>query len=263
MEEAVQGIVDRVIESMHDNLGEHFVTHDMARTAMYSKFHFSRVFQRAAGVSPGRLLALIRLQEAKRLLTCTSLSVTAISHQVGYSSVGTFGSRFRSEVGMTPATYRQMRQLSSQLPAEWRHPNARLATMGGEVRVPAGSAPGLIFIGLFPERIPQGAPIRCSVLQRPGPYTLTQVPPGTWYLVAHSVSLLAGALTPGRESMLGEGPFRADDVLNAGSRGPITVRSGVSVGQLDVHLHSITALDLPVLALLDVRAVAMAAEAVS
>src|SRR5882757_316060 len=80
MEEVIESAVNRVIESMHRNLGEQLTVDDMARTAMFSKFHFSRVFQRATGVSPGRFLSAIRLQEAKRLLVSTELSVTEISH---------------------------------------------------------------------------------------------------------------------------------------------------------------------------------------
>lgn len=108
MEKVIEKAVNRVIESMHANLGEQLTIDDMARTAMFSKFHFSRVFQRATGVTPGRFLSAIRIEEAKRLLVSTTWSVTEISHKVGYASVGTFSSRFRSSVGVAPTTYRRL-----------------------------------------------------------------------------------------------------------------------------------------------------------
>ena len=65
MEDASKRAVQRVIEAMRANLGEELTVEEMARTAMFSKFHFSRVFQRVTGISPGRFLAAMRLQKAK------------------------------------------------------------------------------------------------------------------------------------------------------------------------------------------------------
>ncbi|MFD0201553.1 MULTISPECIES: helix-turn-helix transcriptional regulator [Saccharothrix] len=242
---------------MHENIGEQFTIDDMARTANYSKFHFSRAFQRVTGVSPGRFLAAIRLQEAKRLLVSTSLTVTDISHRVGYTSVGTFSSRFRSSVGISPTTYRQLGGFAVHIPMARRAGNPRSATVQGEISAPLGGAHGLIFIGLFPDGIPQGSPIRCTVLSRPGPFVLTSVPPGTWHLLAHSVAL-------GHESMLGDGPFSDGLALSVASSGPITIRPGVPVRHADLTLRPIRVLDPPVLlALLDVRTVALGAGAAS
>ncbi|MEJ2856053.1 MULTISPECIES: helix-turn-helix transcriptional regulator [unclassified Saccharothrix] len=242
---------------MHENIGEQFTIDDMARTANYSKFHFSRAFQRVTGVSPGRFLAAIRLQEAKRLLVSTTLTVTDISHRVGYTSVGTFSSRFRSSVGVSPTTYRQLGGFAPHIPMARRGSDPRTASVQGEIAAPIGGARGLIFVGLFPDGIPQGSPIRCSVLHRPGPYVLTNVPPGTWHLLAHSVA-------PGRETMLGNGPFADDLALSVASFGPITVRPGAPLRHADLTLRPICVLDPPVLlALLDVRTIALGADAAS
>ena len=94
MEESTKQAVDRAISTMRENLGEQLTVDDMARAAMFSKFHFTRIFQRVTGVSPGRFLSALRLQRAKQLLVSTSLNVADISLRVGYNSVGTFSSRF-------------------------------------------------------------------------------------------------------------------------------------------------------------------------
>src|SRR5439155_19448265 len=78
----------------------------LAAEVYVSPFHFSRIFARATGVTPGRFLTAVRLFEAKRLLLTTSLTVSDIVCSVGYSSVGTFTSRFARAVGMTPTQYR-------------------------------------------------------------------------------------------------------------------------------------------------------------
>jgi AraC family transcriptional regulator len=253
MEKTIERAVGRVIETMRENLGEQLTVDDMARTAMFSKFHFSRVFQRATGVTPGRFLSAVRLQEAKRLLVSTSLSVTDISHRVGYTSVGTFSSRFRRSVGVSPTTYRQLGGFTPHAVHDDRRSatEARSATVRGNIWCPQTDRLGLIFVGLFADRIPQGQPVRCTVVHRPGPYVLEDVPQGNWYLLAHSVAA-------GLEEVV-HGPL-ADEgqALCVGAHGPIKIRSDTVVTSADVQLRPLTAPAPPaLLALLDVRSVAL------
>jgi AraC family transcriptional regulator len=252
MEDVVEKAVNRVIESMHENLGEQITIDDMARTAMFSKFHFSRVFQRATGVSPGRFLSAIRLQEAKHLLVSTSLSVTEISHRVGYASVGTFSSRFRSSVGVSPTTYRRLGGFTSRICPDERlrvAPRQR-ATIRGRVWPPSIGRPGLIFVGLFPDRLPQGQPIRCTVLDQPGSYSLEDVPQGTWHLLMYSAAdtdvdkLIPAPRDGGRVQAF------------VGSHGPITIRPDTILRPADVRLRPMNVFDPPVLlALMDAQSV--------
>lgn len=99
-------VIDQVIEAIYERFSEPITVDDMARTAKYSRFHFTRLFQQAIGVSPGRFLTAVRIQEAKKLLLSTSLSVKEITGRVGYSSVGTFSTRFKENVGLSPRAYR-------------------------------------------------------------------------------------------------------------------------------------------------------------
>jgi len=246
MEDDIEHAIKRAIATMHENLGEPLTIDDMARAAMYSKFHFSRAFQRVTGVSPGRFLSAIRLQEAKRLLVSTSLTVTEISHRVGYASVGTFGSRFMASVGVSPTAYRELGGFTRVIRMDTgRHTgDLPFSTVQGDIWSPHMDQLGLIFVGLFPNRIPQGRPISCTVLHQPGQFVLDKVPPGTWYLLAHSVPAT-------RREVL-----TSDSELAVGINGPIEVEPDTLLQSVDVKLRPIRALDPPVLmALLDVRAV--------
>jgi AraC family transcriptional regulator len=259
MEKGVEKAVARVIEVMRGSLGEQFTIDDMARVAAFSKFHFSRVFQRTTGVSPGRFLSAMRLQEAKRLLVTTSLSVTDISHQVGYSSVGTFSSRFHSSVGVSPTTYRRLGGFAPRICLDNRHrvAGSRPATVRGRVLPPPADEVGLVFIGLFPDRMPEGQPVKCTVLAQPGPYVLEDVPQGAWYLLIYSV----GADREENASPIPR-PRSGDDTsrrpshhgLFVGAAGPIMIRPDTMLRPANVHLRPMCALDPPVLlALLDGR----------
>jgi AraC family transcriptional regulator len=242
--------VQRVIDSIYRNIGEPITIDDMARTAMFSKFHFARLFQRITGVSPGRFLSAVRLQEAKKLLLSTSLSVADISHQVGYSSVGTFSSRFKRSVGLSPTVYRELGGHTPRIHADSRRSGARTAVVTGSVLPPKhATEQGTVFLGLFPDTIPQGTPVRCAVLDQPGPFRLENVPEGDWYLLVQSVM-------SGDEEILGEEP------PTVATHGPITVQPGMAFGPLEVRLRPMRAIDPPVLlALLDARREALTAVA--
>ncbi|MFG3052230.1 helix-turn-helix domain-containing protein [Kitasatospora sp. NPDC048239] len=242
---AIEQAVFRAVEAMSANIGEPLTIDDMARTAMYSKFHFSREFQRVTGVSPRRFLSALRLQEAKRLLVETAMTVTEISHRVGYTSVGTFSSRFASSVGVSPTAYRQLGGFTTEIRTQNQpvvREGGRSSTLYGEVRAPLTGDLGLIFLGLFPGRIPQGRPVGCAIQTRPGPFVFENVPPGSWYLLGHSVPRGMG------EKMV------PDQQVWVASVGPIEVRPDVPVLPIDFRFRAKRTLDPPVLlALLDVR----------
>ena len=255
MEKTVEA-VGRVIESMRENLGEQITVDDMARTVMFSKFHFSRFFQRVTGVSPGRFLSAMRLQEAKHLLVSTSLTVTEISHKVGYTSVGTFSSRFSRSVGVSPTTYRQLGGFSPPIALERRRhaPAPRPAVVRGEVTSAAPASLGLVFVGLFADPVPRGQPVSCAVLHGAGPFRLENVPHGTWYLLGHSVAA-------GLEEAV-RGPDAGEQTLCVGCHGPLKVGNEVRLYEADLRLRPMPDLDTSLLqALLHVRSVALTAGA--
>lgn len=250
MDDVVLCAVERAIGTMRENLGERLTVDDMARSAMFSKFHFSRVFQRVTGVSPGRFLSAIRLDEAKRLLLSTSSTVADISHRVGYNSVGTFSTRFHSSVGVSPIGYRQFGGVMPGIPTNGRHMAGTGSTaVRGHVRGPSAAVLGSVFVGLFPGRISEGPPVRYAVLREPGHYLLQDVPAGDWHLVAHSVA-------SGAES-------DADQVPYVGHVGPITAQPDVAARLAEVWLRPMQSPDPPVLlALPDLRPAARQAIAV-
>lgn len=81
----------------------------LAREAGFSRYHFARTFRAAFGETPGIYLSRRRVERAKTLLATANLTVTEICFAVGFSSLGSFSSRFTELVGMSPSEYRRRR----------------------------------------------------------------------------------------------------------------------------------------------------------
>jgi AraC family transcriptional regulator len=238
MPSITEAAVERAISCMYQNLSDQLTIDDMARAAMFSKFHFTRVFQRVTGTSPGRFLSAIRLQEAKRLLTSTTMNVADISLQVGYSSVGTFSTRFAKSVGLSPTAYRRQRGYVARIPSAGG--SALTGGIAGRIHCTDGApVPDFVFIGLFPGPIPEGRPLRCAILEGSRSYRFADVPPGVGHLFAHGV-----AGDPFQPSRAG---------LTVASSGAVAVHSRHTAA-VDLELRRPRSIDPPVLvALQDTR----------
>ncbi len=77
----------------------------LAVTAGLSKYHFLRCFARTYGRTPAAYLMERRIERAQDLLRATNLTVTEVCWLVGYASLGSFSSRFRRLVGVSPSEY--------------------------------------------------------------------------------------------------------------------------------------------------------------
>jgi AraC-like DNA-binding protein len=79
----------------------------LAERAGLSKYHFLRLFTATYGVTPGEYVSRRRIERAQDLLRATNLTVTEVCHAVGFSSLGSFSSRFRAVVGESPSQFQR------------------------------------------------------------------------------------------------------------------------------------------------------------
>ncbi len=82
----------------HDHIDRHYAEpldlDQLASVAGISKFHFVRSFEAAYGLTPARYLTRRRIERAQDLLRGANLTVTEICVLVGFTSLGSFSSRF-------------------------------------------------------------------------------------------------------------------------------------------------------------------------
>ncbi|SDJ97791.1 AraC-type DNA-binding protein [Actinopolyspora mzabensis] len=216
---------------------------DLASAAFFSPFHFSRVFSGETGVTPGRYLTAVRLFEAKRMLLTSSLTVSDIVCSVGYSSVGTFTSRFTKTVGMTPTEYRQPEvndlmiatatdffrlpapgAMGEESHAEHvRDGSYGDSTVEGTIELPCDLAPANVFVGLFDSTIPQSAPLAYEYITHTGTtrMALNDVPSGRWSVLAVAQHVDRSS---GREQLHISGPTPVSSVPHRTSRVRLRLR---------------------------------------
>jgi AraC-like DNA-binding protein len=78
----------------------------LARVAGVSKYHFVRTFEATYSETPIRYLTRRRIERAQDLLRSANLTVTEVCMLVGFSSLGSFSTRFTRLVGESPTAYR-------------------------------------------------------------------------------------------------------------------------------------------------------------
>ena len=79
----------------------------LAREANVSPRHFSRSFRRVFGETPYQYLLSRRLERARHLLRTTDMTVAVVCLEVGFTSVGSFTTTFKRQVGVSPTTFRE------------------------------------------------------------------------------------------------------------------------------------------------------------
>jgi AraC family transcriptional regulator len=235
MNSAVESAIARIWQGYSEPLS----LSEIAKSAILSRFHFSRVFREATWVSPGRYLSAVRIYQAKRLLATTTLSVTDISLAVGYNSLGSFTNHFTDSVGASPTRFRRMwldgihgtpRPEIRSLPES--------GTVVGVVTMPPEYATARVYVGAFQTPIIQRRPVSWTVVEVEAGattrYCLPGVTPGLWFIRAVATADSADPEPWTRRSVL------------LGGVDPVTV-TDKSTSVVGIALRARCMTDLPVL----------------
>jgi AraC-like DNA-binding protein len=100
-------VVQRATRYMAANHHRHLSRGEIAKAVGLSEPHLARIMRAAAGTTVLGRLTELRMEEAKRLLVESTLSVTQVALEVGFTSFSHFSRIFRRQVGMAPSDYRR------------------------------------------------------------------------------------------------------------------------------------------------------------
>lgn len=224
-------MVERVITAMRSET-EPLKLEDYAEIGGLSPYYFNRIFKSVIGIPPGEFATSLRFERAKHLLLTTPASITEICLEVGYGSLGTFSSRFKHLVGVTPAAFRQMPDAVAEI--DFSKPifnvdprsNHLRGRVEGIASVPFASKSS-IFIGIFPDVIAVSRPVVGRMIPDPGRFELPHVPYGKWVLL--------GAAIPQMNDPLAQ--LLPSPQLLVASAGPFLVEPGNEVIRQDLNFR--------------------------
>jgi len=90
-----------------------------AREACLSEFHFHRLFRCTFGETPNHFITRLRMERAKHMLA-SGRSVTEVCFEIGYGSLGSFSSKFRTQFGRSPIEFQRDVRRIFGYSAPWR-----------------------------------------------------------------------------------------------------------------------------------------------
>lgn len=98
----------QVMDYIRSHLNQDFGITELAELVNLSSSHFGRQFKQSTGVTPHQYLINCRLEEVKRLLAKTNLTIEEIALDTGFHSHSHLTRVFRKNISTTPYAYRQM-----------------------------------------------------------------------------------------------------------------------------------------------------------
>ena len=92
---------------MHERFGEKITIKDMCKVLGCSKSALLTSFKSEYGTTLNSYLCAIRIEEAKRLLKTTNMTISAVAEATGFYDQSYFSKVFSSKLGVTPSDYRK------------------------------------------------------------------------------------------------------------------------------------------------------------
>ncbi|MBB3109810.1 AraC-like DNA-binding protein [Paenibacillus phyllosphaerae] len=94
-----------------NHFGEAISIDDAATAAGLSKFHFTRLFTRTTGYTPGDYLTRIRIVKGAEYLRNSTITIDEVARRCGFAGGSYFSKVFRQWVGCTPGDYRSGKEV--------------------------------------------------------------------------------------------------------------------------------------------------------
>ncbi len=104
--------LEQVFNYVAQNFSREISLNEIARTANFSIYHFTRFFRETTGMTFTQYLNNYRINKAVKFLTETTDSITEIAFNSGFESIKTFNRVFKQLKGCPPSSYKKKNVLS-------------------------------------------------------------------------------------------------------------------------------------------------------
>lgn len=96
-----------ILNFIDDNMSENLSVNQISKANNIDRTYLYKLFQLYKGVGPSEYIQELKLQKACSLLRKSSLSITEIAFESGFSSSSYFSKFFHSKLDISPSTYRK------------------------------------------------------------------------------------------------------------------------------------------------------------
>lgn len=101
--------LEHVFKYVADNFTREISLHEIARTANFSVYHFTRFFKETTGMTFIQYLNNYRISKAVNYLTETDDPITEVAFRSGFDSIKTFNRVFKQLKGCSPSSFKKQR----------------------------------------------------------------------------------------------------------------------------------------------------------
>ena len=99
-------LIDKIIDYINENYASSLSMHDVAAKFYLNPSYFCKLFKEETGTTFTNYLMNVRVENAKRFLTESSMKLYDVASAVGYTNVQYFSTVFKEIEGMTPSQFR-------------------------------------------------------------------------------------------------------------------------------------------------------------
>ncbi|MFF2481447.1 helix-turn-helix transcriptional regulator [Paenibacillus sp. NPDC058071] len=103
----ISTIAQNARDYIRENYAQDLSLNTLASFVFVSPYHLAHIFKEEIGMSPIQYMIKCRIDEAKRMLSQTELSVREIAQLVGYPNANYFNILFKKMTGESPGKYRK------------------------------------------------------------------------------------------------------------------------------------------------------------
>ncbi len=105
--EKANSIIEDTIIFINKNFASQISLDTISKKTGFSKFYFSKLFKKSTGLGYKEYLLMIRMREAKKLLTSTNKSISNIAFLCGFNDSNYFSTIFKNTNNCSPNLYRK------------------------------------------------------------------------------------------------------------------------------------------------------------
>lgn len=96
-----------ILNYIDDNMSENLSVNQISKANSIDRTYLYKLFQTHKGIGPSEYIQELKLQKACSLLRKSSLTITEIAYETGFSSSSYFSKFFHSKLEIAPSTYRK------------------------------------------------------------------------------------------------------------------------------------------------------------